>query len=62
VSAKLLLILVVTGIGALVLAPVAFPSGPDGGAPRAIVGSAVDVVALSTAVWLAVFKPNPTGV
>ena len=61
VGAKLLLALVVMGIGALVLAPVAFPSGVQEGAAGAIVGSAVDVVALLTAVWLAVFKPSLRG-
>ena len=61
VGAKLLLALVVMGIGALVLAPVAFPSGAQHGAAGAIAGSAVDVVALLTAVWLAVFKPSLRG-
>ncbi len=61
VRAKLLLVLVVMGIGALVLAPVAFPSGADQGAANAIAASAVDVVALLTSVWLAVFRPNPRG-
>lgn len=61
VRAKLLLVLAVIGIGALLLAPVAFPSGQDGGAAGAVVGSALDVAALLSAVWLAVFKPNPSG-
>jgi hypothetical protein len=59
VRAKLLMALVVIGIGALVLASVAFPSGQDHGAPSAIVGSSLDVVALLTAAGLAVFKPDP---
>ncbi|MGZ4233209.1 MAG: hypothetical protein ACXVVQ_17505 [Solirubrobacteraceae bacterium] len=61
VSAKLLLVLAVIAIGALLLAPVAFPSDPDNGAARAIVGAALDVVALLMAAWLAVFKPDRSG-
>jgi hypothetical protein len=59
VRAKLLLVLVVIGIGALVLASVAFPSGQDHGAPSAIIGSSLDVAALLTATGLAVFKRDP---
>jgi hypothetical protein len=61
VRAKILLVLAVIGIGALWLAPIAFPSSQDEGAVRAIVGSALDVVALLTAVWLGVFKPDRSG-
>ena len=57
VRAKLALVLVVLAIGALVLAPVAFPSGHSVVAVRVIVGAAVDVLALLTAVSFAVFKP-----
>lgn len=58
VRAKVALVLAVIGIGASVLAPVAFPSGEYTGAWRAILGSALDLAALLTAVSLAVFKPD----
>jgi len=61
VRAKLLLALAVIGIGALLLAPVAFPSRQHHGAVRAIVGAALDVLAMLGAASLAVFRPHPSG-
>jgi hypothetical protein len=57
VRAKLLFALGVVAVGAFLLAPVAFRSGPPHGAASAIVGASLDVAALLSAVSLAVFKP-----
>ena len=60
VTAKLVLILSVIGVGAFVLGPQtsAMAQTGDGSTTALIVGSAWDVVALCTASWLSVYKPG----
>jgi hypothetical protein len=60
VTAKLVLILSVIGVGAFVLGPqtTAMAQTGDGSSTALIVGSGWDVVALCTASWLSVFKPG----
>jgi hypothetical protein len=60
VTTKLVLIVSVIGVGALVLngGMNAMPSGRGGAEPQLIAGAAYDVVALTVATVLGVFKPG----